>query len=95
MYKIQIICKTQYQDNLVKYTISWIDNSKTHQYVTSYSSAMNVNDKFLQKLGKFNKRISGVRLFAFDLKYLKKRCNSSSASKKKPLKELSLLRIHR
>ncbi|CAG8760493.1 24147_t:CDS:2, partial [Dentiscutata erythropus] len=104
IYKIQITCKTQYQNNLVKYTISWIDhNSETQQYITSYSSATDVSNKFLQKLGKSNKSsISGVKLFAFDLECLEKRRNSQSidlekqrSSQQKPLEELSLSQINR
>ncbi|CAG8714735.1 4159_t:CDS:2, partial [Racocetra fulgida] len=101
IYKTQITCKTQYQNNLVKYTISWIDhNSETQQCITSYSSATD-------KLGKSNKSsISGVKLFAFDLECLEKRRTSQSidqqkplekrrSSQQKPLEELSLSQINR
>ncbi|CAG8826471.1 25994_t:CDS:2, partial [Gigaspora margarita] len=63
IYKIQIIYKTQYLNNLVKYTINWINHDSEIQQCTSYNSATDVSNKFLQ-------------LFTFDLECLEKRRNS-------------------
>ncbi|CAG8803327.1 40838_t:CDS:2 [Gigaspora margarita] len=66
------------------------------QKCTSYNSATDVSNKFLQKLGKSNKSsISGVKLFAFDLEYQQKPLKKQYNSQKKPLEELSSLQINR
>ncbi|CAG8715989.1 5402_t:CDS:2, partial [Cetraspora pellucida] len=95
--KIQITCKTQYQDNgSVKFTISWI-NSKTKKYVTSYSSATDAGNKFLQKLGKHKSHTSGVTLFGLDLECLEKQRSQlkNSIHQQKSLNKLSSTQANR